>query len=220
MPFPSSSRSWRLLLSALLFPASTALAQMIPGYPPRVEAYDPRELALLPRYCLHTQDFRSRIPGGNNPQEISRWRFTMGETYEHMHHYCWGLMKQNRALLLAKTAQVRQFYFADSNDEFNYVIRNSPPDFFMLPEIFTKKGENLVRMKQGPMAIVEFERAIELKPDYWPPYAAMSDYYRDVGDIDKARDALRRGLEQSPEAPALLRRQKELGKAPDRRTES
>jgi tetratricopeptide (TPR) repeat protein len=162
---------------------------------------------MLPRYCANTQAFRDVIPGGNHPDEIKRWGSIMGvQTFHAMHHYCWGLMKTNRGVLFARGRQVRRFYLEDAINEFNYVIRAAPPDFVLLPEIFTKKGENLIRLGQGPQASLELQRAIDLKPDYWPPYVAMSDYYIGIGDIKKAREVLEKGLSASPDAKALKER--------------
>ena len=195
---------------AAVSPCTDAQAQSIPGYPESWRAYDPREVALLPNYCKYTQEFRARVQGGGDLDELARWRSVMGETFEHMHHYCWGLMKTNRGQLLARDQQTRRFYIADAVGEFNYVIERAPPDFIMLPEILTKKGENLIRVGQGPLGMVELERAAELKPDYWPPYALMSDYYKDAGNVPKARDLLERGLALIPDAAALKRRLAEL----------
>ena len=193
-------------IGALLAASFTAQAQMIAGYPDRVEAYDSREVAMLPKFCLHTQDFRAKVPGGSDPTQIARGRAVMGDTYEHMHHYCWGLMKTNRAVLLARNEQARKFYLADAISEFDYVIAHAPQDFVLLPEILTKKGENLIRLGRGGTGVVELERAAELKPDYWPPYAFMSDYYKELGDAHKARELLEKGLENAPDAVGLKRR--------------
>ena len=51
------NRSRMLLLAALLLASAQAGAAFIPGYPDSVEAYDPRDVALLPRYCKSTQLF-------------------------------------------------------------------------------------------------------------------------------------------------------------------
>src|SRR5206468_1439919 len=101
----------------------------------------------------------------------------MGPGFHAMHHYCNGLIDTNRAMLLATSARVRTFYLGASITEFDYVIRNSPPDFIMLPEILTKKGENLLRLGNIALGIPTLEQAMQAKPDYWPPYAAMSDHY-------------------------------------------
>ena len=189
----------------------------VPGYPDNVTAYDAREVALVPRYCRYTQLFRERVPGGGNQEEIDRWYSEMGPSYHHMHHYCWGLMKTNRALLFARTRQFREFYLEDSIREFDYVIRNVTPNFVMLPEIFTKKGENLIRLGRGPLGVLDLQRAIELKPDYWPPYAAISDYYKENHEPTKAREWLEKGLSAAPDVKALKQRMAEIDGVRDKR---
>ena len=89
-------------------------AQEIPGYPASVDAYDYREIALLPSYCIYTQSFRDRVSGGNNKAAIDGWYARLGPGFHTMHHYCWGLMKTNRALLLSRDQQSRQFYLNDA----------------------------------------------------------------------------------------------------------
>jgi tetratricopeptide (TPR) repeat protein len=132
------------------------------------------------------------------------------EEFNHIHHYCAGLIETNRALFLSRTRQERAFYLSHAIVEFDYVINNTPPDFKLLPEILTKKGANLIRLDQGPRAVAALQRAIGLRPDYWPAYAELSDYYRDAGDSLKAREYLEKGLSHSPNAEGLKRRLTEL----------
>ena len=167
---------------------------------------------MLPPFCKYTIYFRDKVPGGGDAQQIARWRATLGPSFEHLHHYCFGTMKTNRAVLLARDAQVRTFYLGDALKEYDYVITRVPEDFVLLPEIFTKKGENLVRLNRGPLAVVEFERAAALRPDYWPSFAQLSDYYKQQGDLRKAREVLERGIASAPNAVALNRRMEELQK--------
>lgn len=199
-----------LLLSLVPF-SDPVFAAEIPGYPANIHEYDPREIAMLPRYCIYTQSYRDTVPGGNNQSEIDRWYAVMGKAFHAMHHYCWGLMKTNRAIFLARNQRDRQFLLVDAIGEFDYVIRSAPPDFVLLPEIYTKKGENLIRLGR-PEGIVELQRVVGLKPDYWPPYAALSDYFVQVKDLAKAQEWLEKGLAASPEATALLRRKAELNR--------
>jgi tetratricopeptide (TPR) repeat protein len=134
----------------------------------------------------------------------------MGETFNAMHHYCWGLMKLNRALYLARSAQARTFYFAEAISEFDYVLERSADDFVLRPEILTKKGQSLVRLGRGPLAVPILERAIELKPDYWPPYVQLSEYYKEVGQTAKAREVLQEAIALSPGVATLKQRLAEL----------
>lgn len=201
-----------VLLTGVIGPSAHAQTR-IPGYPDDVTgALDPREVAKLPRYCIFTQRFRDRIPGGNDQQQIAHWQSVFGDAYVYLHHYCWGLMKTNRALTLARTEQARSFYLNDAIGEFDFVIARVNADFVLLPEILTRKGQNLVRLNRGPLAVTEFERAMQLNPDYWPAFAYLSDYYKESGDRRKARDVLDLGLSRSPDAAGLKTRLSELNK--------
>jgi tetratricopeptide (TPR) repeat protein len=161
---------------------------------------------MLPRYCIYSQMFRERIPGGNDPALIARWYEYMGPTYHHIHHYCLGLMKANRGLVLARDADARRFYLENSIIEFEYVITKAEDNFVLMPEMLTKKGESLVLLGRGPLGVLQFERAIEVKSDYSPAYAQLSDYYKASGDAKKAREVLESGLacarRQGAAAPA------------------
>jgi hypothetical protein len=180
--------------------------------------YDPRSVSMLPPYCKYTQIYRGTVPGGNNPAEIQRWSTVMGShNFIHMHHYCFGLEHTNGALYFARTKPDRDGNLVYAIREFDYVIRNVASDFAVLPEILTKKGENLIRLGEAPQGILELNRAIELKPDYWPPYAALSDHYKATGDTALARQWLEKGLSAVPATKALQRRLEELNAPKARR---
>ena len=181
----------------------------IPGYPLQLEAFDAREVAMLPAYCKHTQSFRERVPGGNDANEMNRWYRIQGPTFHAMHHYCLGLMCTNRARL-ATNPQGRAAYLSRSITEFDYVIQRAPENFALLPEILTKKGENLLRLRDGPSAVPQLQRAIALRPDYWPPYVVLSDYYKELGDFKTARNTLVKAVSAAPQVDALKRRLAEL----------
>ena len=199
------------MILCMVATAPFAQVAQIPGYPSSVTGYDAREVAMVPRFCLFTLGFRmANVPGSESQTETDRWYSQLGPAFVHLHHYCWGLMKTNRGSLLARDATTRKFYWSDANKEFDYVIERVPPEFILLPEILTKKGENLVRLGLGEIAVPEFEQAASLRPDYWPAYASLSDYFRTKGDIAKARTTLELGLAKAPDANALKRRLAEL----------
>jgi hypothetical protein len=208
---------WSALL--LLVLPSWTVAQGIPGYPDHILEFDAREVVGLPPYCIYTAHFRDSIytapfrdnvPGGNNREESQKWQATLGDMFQHMHHYCWGLMHLHRAKFLARDAQPRNWNYGAAIHEFDYVIPKARRDFVLLPEILTKKGEALLGLGRTAQALAEFERAIELRADYWPPYAHISDYYKSMGELGKAREILEAGLARSPGAKGLQRRLNEL----------
>ena len=207
-----------LLAVSIYLPALAQDVTDIPGYPRNVQGYDPREVAALPGYCKYTQLFRDHVPGGNDPIQIAHWYQVMGHSFHAMHHYCWGLMKTNRALLLARTKQLRTYYLRSSIQEYDYVIAATPEDFFMLPEIYAKRGENLLRLHEVGEGLASLQHSIQLKADYWPPYAALSDYFSSVGQDKRAIEWLRKGLETSPGAKPLQERLSALSTKPSKRS--
>jgi hypothetical protein len=173
--------------------------------------FDPKQLAMLPPYCKHTQLYRQNVPGGNDPQQIERWTSVFGqENFIHMHHYCLGLESANRALYFTSTKQDRDRELTTAVREFDYVVDRVAPDFALLPEILTRRGENLLRLGNAPQGVVDLNRAITLKPDHWPPYAALSDYFKALGDFASAREWAEKGLSAAPGTKALQRRLTEL----------
>ena len=172
-------------------------------------------LPILPAYCPYTRGIGEQVPNGSNPQAIMRWERLMGASnFSHIHHYCVGLAVTHHALFKARTKQERDGYLEGSIKEFDYVLRLATPDFVLLPEILTKRGENLVRLGKAPQAIPNLMRAIDIKPDYWPPYAALSDLYKEAGDIESARTWLEQGLAASPDAKPLRERLNKVSRAP------
>jgi hypothetical protein len=77
---------------------------------------------------------------------------SQGPTFHAMHHYCWGLMRTNRALMLTRTRAGRERYLQEAIWDSNCVIQRAPANFVLLPEILTKKGEHLIRLQRRPLA--------------------------------------------------------------------
>ncbi len=193
------------LTAALLAPAD-AIGASAADYPAR-------DMALLPPYCKYEPVIRDNVPGGQDPVQTQKWQSILGYMWQHLHHYCWGLQQTNYAMLFAPNEHERKAYLQYSLPNFDYVIKYMKPDYVLLPEVLTKKGENLIRLGRAAEAMAPLQRAIEVKPDYWPPYAALADYYKEAGAPAKAREWLEKGLAAAPGTPALTRRLTELGGA-------
>lgn len=173
--------------------------------------YTERDLALLPQWCRHTQLIRDTVPGGRDPAEYQRMMTITKGMFQHLHHYCYGLIAQNRATFQARDAREREQRLRESLREFDYVLQQSPPDFLMLPEILTKRADSLIRLGAGAQGESELRRALGLKADYWPAWLALADYYHEkLGDAAKAAFTLEQGIAAAPDAPALKDRLAEL----------
>lgn len=183
--------------------------------------HDPKLFAMLPPYCKYTQVYRENVPGGNDAAQIERWTRILGaQNYIHLHHYCWGLENTSLALYFSSSKQDREHQLGQSVKEFDYVVARVTPDFVLLPEILARRGENQLRLGNRPQGVQDLNRAIELKADHWPPYAALSDHYKSLGDLDAAREWAEKGLAAVPGTRALQRRLAELAKPKAKRTPS
>lgn len=167
-----------------------------------------REISMLPDFCRHklARDAQKEV----DPADTARFQELLGRTYLHLHHYCYGLVFTNRAKLARVTASERNSLLSQSIGEFDYTIRNSTVDFVLLPEMLTKKGENLLRLRRIQEGVSTLQSAIQTKPDYWPPYAVLSDYFKANGELDAARGWIEKGIAASPGAKALESRHLEL----------
>jgi tetratricopeptide (TPR) repeat protein len=173
-----------------------------------------QEIAMLPEYCI-THPYIQLKGGSSNPAASERWKTVIGpHPYAALHHYCWAQALTIRAKFFARTKQERYGALSMSIGDFDYVLNHVGGRYFiLLPEILHKKGENLMELGQIGEAVSSFQQAMIAKPDYWPPYAAMSDHYKKTGDLEKAREWLAKALAIDPQHKALLLRQAELGGA-------
>ena len=205
-------------LRPALVPSLIALAGILAS--PAALAQAKYDTTLLPPYCKYTQLYRQNVPGGSDQAQIDRWGSVLGAgNFWHLHHYCFGLEHTNLALYSSRSKLERDSELAQSVTEFRYVLDRVAPDFALVPEILTKKGENLLRLGKSE-GVGDLTRAIQLKPDHWPAYAALSDYYRTLGDFEAARTWAERGLSAAPGTKALQRRLAELDKTKTRHNAS
>jgi tetratricopeptide (TPR) repeat protein len=199
------------VIAMTVSPAVMADGGLVEGYPDNWQTLDPREVNMLPEYCKYTQIYRSVVQARDTAVQVKRWTAILGPTFHALHHYCNAILKTNRALLLSTTAQTRKFYLESSIPELDYVINRAPKDFVLLPEILTKKGENQLRLNKVVLGMETLQNAIALKPDYWPPYTVLADFYKEHNHPAEARAVLEKALEHSPDAEAVKRRLAALG---------
>lgn len=169
------------------------------------------ELEFLPKYCKYVWIISNPDKNNMTPQ-VAYWVDQLGDGFWYSHHYCFALNYINRSYLV-KSNSDRLGMLNRSINEFDYVIRAAKDEkFVLLPEVHTKKGKALLGLGKGDLAEAEFRRSIELKSDYWPPYAYLSDYLMDKGRVGEAEKVLDEGLGQTPDAEALKKRKAALGK--------
>ena len=166
------------------------------------------EWARLPRYCPDTQR--------HGPYEANKgkWEAVMGPGFEHMHHYCWGLINFARAERATVTKEQKLYLRGVAEDDFLYIVKNTNDRFILLPEVLTWIGRTrLLRLKPDD-ANKAFAKARALKPDYWPAYTYWADFLLASGRKAEALAMVKLGLQHAPQSKALSELFRTLGGKP------
>lgn len=173
------------------------------------------EMALIPSYCKDTQGFGYGDATSNPSPRAGHWVSLMGKTFWHMHHYCAGLIKRNRAMKAGIRMEDRRGLLESAISEYQYVLNNNKEaDFILLPEIYTRIGEASLQISNPSAAEKAFARAREIKEDYWPAYSHWAEYLIRTGKRVEAKQLVKSGLEQSPNAKVLIEQYRLLGGKP------
>lgn len=170
----------------------------------------PAEDATLPRYCADAMLGPNGYGGpGQNPA-AAHWVSIMGNGFWTIHHYCRGLLLRMRSQRFDLSAQQRSSMQKGAVDDFDYVLKNTGPDFVLRPEILVRKGETLVSLHQYRDAETAFQEAARAKQDYWPAYLDLAELYRSQNQIDLARSTVEEGLIHAPHSKSLARLRQQL----------
>jgi hypothetical protein len=169
---------------------------------------DENEVNLLPGYCRHSQVFAERF--GNKEQQ-KLWAAKIGSTFWWIHHYCWGLVHIQRASNARVRPEVRRHNLGKAVAEINFVLERATLDFVLAPELWTRRGETLVKLKDYPGAEQSFRKALDQRKDYWPAYVGLAQAHIDRGDKGSARTVLESGLNAVSEKRMLQRMLRDLG---------
>jgi tetratricopeptide (TPR) repeat protein len=170
------------------------------------------EMSLTSPFCVDTEAFSGihQCTTGRTPKS-HYWERVMGKGFCALHHYCWAqiiLMRANRHNV---SAEVRKRQYGYVINEYYYVIKNSPGDFILLPEIYTRLGQAELHLNNPDKANTAFAKARELKPNYWPAYVHWVNFLIQVGKRADAKALAKIGLENSPDAKVLIEQYQRLG---------
>lgn len=200
-----STFGWVIVAVALFF--GTTAAQAFPA--------SETEMALIPVYCKDTQGFGYGDATSNPSPRSGHWVSLMGKTFWAMHHYCAGLIKRNRAMKAGIRREERKHLLGSAIDEYEYVLNNNKDaDFILLPEIYTRIGEASVLLSNPLAAEKAFAKARQIKVDYWPAYSHWAEYLIQTGKKAEAKQLVKSGLEQTPNAKVLIEQYRLLGGKP------
>lgn len=166
------------------------------------------EWAFLPPYCPDTNQFGKY---GQNSPNAPKWVAVMGQTFWDLHHYCFGILKFERAQRREYPPVIRDGLLTSALGEFAYVIRAMPPNYVLAPEIYTYVGRTYLLKGDPAHAEEAFGKARMQKSDYWPAYSWMALWLEHHGQRDRARAVVDEGLKHAPDSRTLQQIKQELG---------
>lgn len=208
-----------VLLSALLLACGLAQAQSMGD--PKWRGYTKGEWALMPEWCIDSQDGPYGSPEGaeymNKSPRARKWVGLMGTDFWHMHHYCRALRDMQRARSATISKRDRDFVLVRAVTDFEYVLNTCQPTMVLMPEVYLKFGDlHMMRNDPGSAALA-YAQARKLKPDYWPAYDRWINVLIDLKKWDTARELAREGLALMPNEPNLTAQLKRIEAATGRR---
>lgn len=178
--------------------APAAPAAQPPGNPRPVGRLPVRaEDRLLPQECLFTNGTAHTVA---RPDIYQSLLARYGDGWSHMHHYCNALRQSLEYNRHGTTPTRRKDLARRMISEFDYVIRQSPPDFPLLPMVMLRRLDTLRtvgRTREAFESTVEF---VERFPDLAEGHARLAWALRRAGRAAEADAVLgrARGIVTNP----------------------
>lgn len=173
------------------------------------------EMGLIPAYCKDANSFGYGGTADSMSPNAPKWVAMMGTGFWAVHHYCWAQIKLMRIQGPSVSQTTKQGTREAVLGDLLYSIENSPPDFVLLPEIYTKMGQVQLDLKRPAAADASFAKARSLKPDYWPAYVHWAAYLQSTGKKASAKELAEEGLSYAPDSKSLRKLLADLGGDPN-----
>lgn len=202
---------WVRIISpgALLVKAGLVTIVLLTYFYPGVATADyvvtDKDLLILPEYCA----VRTRLGIDNSKPKVVYWKGVMGQTYDHLHHYCRAQKYLNCGKLEVDKKE-RSECLARALDQFDYVLERMSNNFPLEPEVHVLKGDTLYLLGRTGDAMSEYNQAIAIKPDYLKSYRNEAKMLQEIGQIPQAIAVIEQGLKVKPRSRSLTRMLEEL----------
>jgi tetratricopeptide (TPR) repeat protein len=139
-------------------------------------------------YALGTV-FEGRVP----PSEIESWKHQMGQAWDALHHYCYGLVQMSRAPLI-KDPNRREYLYDRASDEFGYAFRNTDHDNPFNAKVAVQLSMAFRAKNKTDQALRYANEAQKIDPKLDTGYSATALILRQGGKLAEAAEVLKKGL--------------------------
>ena len=139
----------------------------------------------------------------------AKWRRLL-EGFDGPHHYCFGIRGYNTALK-AHNREERMTALKGALNEMIYPLNHHfNPKHPLSAKLLYDLGKVTEGLEDYKSAIDFYNRSIELNPNVWLPFAAMSDLLEKAGNKKQAIETLENGLKNKPDSKPLIKRLNKL----------
>jgi len=151
------------------------------------------ELSLLPRYLeVKVRSFLG-LKTPDVVRDAKKYGKKLGPAYGPLHHYGLGLIYLSRVHTRGMNYPNYKFDLDSALKEFNFVIKYSIKDSFILYKVYYNRGEVYMLQNKIAKAVQNFWKSIKLKPDYFNSYLMLSECYKRLDNNEKAEKILEIG---------------------------
>lgn len=132
------------------------------------------EIAMLPPWCLVTQTFTiGELRHRQYQAQVARY----GESWTHMHHFCWAMLDSNRLYRAntGKPPQYANYTRAVGNIDYVLAATRDNPAFIWRPDLYTHRAKLLRRANKINDALQTAEAFIKEWPQIPDGYVLIAD---------------------------------------------
>lgn len=164
------------------------------------------EWAMLPSFCMVKKSELNKT----DPMALQKGISLIGQQYQNVHHYCFGLNFLNR-YYSASFGPKAKTNLAAAKNEFDYMVNHLYSGGSLAGESYLYRGIVNSLMKNDTEALADLQQAVSRSPRLTRAHLALADYYSERKQRAKALEAVTEGLRHVPDSKGLKLRYQELG---------
>jgi tetratricopeptide (TPR) repeat protein len=139
-------------------------------------------------YLVQGTDFANQV----SAPEIAHWSAVVGPVFQHVHHYCAGLVEYQHALT-DNNRQDRQFHLGEALGDTKYIFDRMEMTDPLAPDVAALLAQIQIELGHPDIAEQVLDRVMSAQPTADRPYLVMSTLKRKGKNPQEAIDVLEQG---------------------------
>ncbi len=135
--------------------------------------------------------------GQRGPPRFGEYQKKYGNDFGHMHHFCWGMVREIRAASGRIPPHLRRTNLTSAIGDYEYVIRNTHQGFGLRLDTLRRISAVHLRLGEPSKAVAAARQAIREFPEHPGGYISAALAHASAKESDLANKALAEGRERS-----------------------